>query len=318
MTHRERAIAALELQQPDYVPHFEIDFQETEKHFNGRTFFGIDGEPSRAGLSFPDMNAHNAQLRVDIAKKFDHSIIVSSFVPGNNGMPYFEQSREQIIKLRELVGSDILVMGGGDPTYEIPGSEMYEFSIKLYEKPDEMKDNAQKRVDSVLENFLKLKEAGAEGFVLWSDYAFNQGPFLSPDMFNEFITPYLKQTIDGIRSMGCYAIKHSDGNLMPVIDQIMDCNPHALHSIDPMANMDIKQIKEEYGDKVCLCGNVHCAYMQTGTKDEITESALYALEHGKPNGGYIFCTSNVVFKGMPIESYELIHKIWEENKYYNK
>lgn len=316
MNNRERAKLALELKKPDYVPHFEIDFQETEKHFEGRTFFGIEGEPDRTGLSFKDMNEHNAKLRVDIAKKFEHSIIVSSFVQGNSGKTYFEESEAQILKLRELVGSDLLVLGGGDPTFEIPGSDMCEFVTRLYEEPDKMKSIAQERVDHSLENFHKLKKAGAEGFVLWSDYAFNQGPFLSPDMFAEFITPYLKQTIDEIRSMGCYAIKHTDGNLMPIIDQIIDCKPHALHSIDPMAGMDIKEMKEKYGDKVCLIGNVHCAYMQSGTKEQIMESAHYALEYGKPNGGYIFSTSNVVFKGMPIESYELIHIIWKEKRYY--
>lgn len=193
MTHRQRAIAALELKTPDFVPHFEIDFQETEKHFDRRVFFGIEGEPDRTELSFSDMNDYNARLRVDIAKKFEHSIIVSSFVPGKCDLTYFEQSRQQILKLRELIGSDIMVMGGGDPTYEIPGSDMYEFSIKLYEDPKGMKDQAQKRVDNVLENFLKLKQAGADGFLMWSDYAFNQGTFLSPDMFAEFITPYLKR-----------------------------------------------------------------------------------------------------------------------------
>ena len=316
MTHRERAILALENKQPDFVPHFELSFQETEKHFGGRTFFGIQGEPDRQGLSFKQLNEHNAKLRVDIAKKFDHSIILSGFVPGWKGKSYCEQSKQQIIKLRELVGSDIMVLGGGDPTYAIPGKDLYEFSINLYEKPKKMKEDAQRRVDSILEDFAALKNAGAEGFVLWSDYAFNSGPFLSPDMFAEFITPYLKQTIEAIRSMGCYAIKHSDGNLMPVIDQILSCRPHALHSIDPMAGMDIKEIKDAYGDKICLCGNVHCAFMQTGTKEQITQSAMYALNHAKPNGGYIFCTSNVVFKGMPMESYELIHKLWLANRDY--
>ena len=316
MTHRERAILALENKQPDYVPHFELSFQETEELFEGRNFFGLKGEPDRQGLSFEQLNNHNAGLRVDIAEKFGHSIILSGFVPGWEGKSYCEQSKLQILKLREMVGSDIMVLGGGDPTYAIPGEDMYEFSIKLYEKPEEMKENAQRKVDEILEDFLEMKKAGADGFVLWSDYAFNSGPFLSPDMFAEFITPYLKQTIDGIRAMGCYAIKHSDGNLMPVIDQIISCKPHALHSIDPMAGMDIKQIKALYGDKICLIGNVHCAYMQTGTKEQIAESAMYAIEHGKPNGGYIFSTSNTVFKGMPIESYELIHRLWEENRHY--
>ena len=107
-----------------------------------------------------------------------------------------------------------------------------------------------------------------------------------------------------------------DGNLMPVLDMIVDAQPHALHSIDPMAGMDIKKIKEDYGDRVALCGNVHCAHMQTGTPEQIRESTEYCLKWAKPGGGYIFCTSNCVFRGMPMESYDLIHRIWMEQRAY--
>lgn len=315
MTHRERAACALTGGIPDFVPHFEIDFQETERDF-GTSFFGLEREPDRTGLTDREINYHNAKLRAAVAKKFDHSIIVSTFVPSCRGRSFQEEATEQVEMLRELVGTDRMVFGGGDPTYAIPGGDMMDFVVELYENPQKMKDEAQRRVDDTLEYFEKLRRAGAEGFILWSDYAFNGGPFLSPEMFSEFITPYLKQTVDGIRSMGCFAIKHTDGNLMPVIDQIVGCKPHALHSIDPMAGMDIKNIKEKYGKEICLIGNVHCAYMQTGSKDQIRESAEYALTYGKPGGGYIFSTSNVVFRGMPIESYDLIHKIWMDKRNY--
>lgn len=316
MTHRERALCALHGGQPDFVPHYENEFQQTEEIFEGRTFFGRAGEPDRTGVSAREMNLHNARLRVDIAEKFDHSIIISSLTPGYHGRDFWEESEEQIIMLRDLVGSNILVLGGGDPTFAIPGSDMTEFVEKLYDDPQGLKDEAQRRVDEHLEQFERLHKAGAEGFILWSDYAFNSGPFLSPDMFAEFITPYLKQTIDGIRSMGCIAIKHTDGNLMPIIDQIVGCKPHALHSIDPMAGMDIREIKRLYGKDMCLIGNVHCAYMETGTPEQIRESAEYALTYGKPGGGFIFSTSNIVFRGMPLESYYLIHSIWKQMRSY--
>lgn len=316
MNHRERVMVALDGGQPDFVPHFEVEFQETVELFAGRTLFGLPGEPDRTGLTPREINRHNARLRADIARDLEHSIIVATFTPGCEGRSFFEESCEQIAMLRELVGSDYLVLGGGDPTFAIPGADMMEFVGKLYDEPDVMKDEAQRRVEESLRMFQAYRRAGAEGFLLWSDYAFNAGPFLSPDMFAEFVTPYLKQVIDGIRSMGCYAIKHSDGNLMPVLDQIMSCNPHALHSLDPMAGMDIRKIKEEYGKQVCLIGNVHCAYLQTGTPEQIRDSAEYAMEYGKPGGGYIFSTSNTVFKGMPMESYKMIHDIWKKNRDY--
>lgn len=310
MTHRERAIEALEGRIPDFVPHFEIDFQETERDFGGRSFYGLDHEPSRTGMSDQEINRYNARLRVDIAQKFDHSIIVSSFTPRCEGRSYVEESVEQIEMLREMVGGDVMVSGGGDPTFPIPGADMMEFVHRLYDDPDGMKDEAKRNVEKSMNAFRHYRKAGADAVVLWSDYAFNSGPFLSPDMFAEFITPYLQDIIQWARSEGLYVIKHTDGNLMPIIDQVISCHPHALHSIDPMAGMDMKEIKTLYGDQVCLIGNVHCAHMQSGTKEEILESAEYAITHGKPGGGYIFSTSNVVFRGMPIESYDIIHKVW--------
>ena len=316
MNQRERAICALNGGIPDYVPHFEMEFVVTERDFEGRTFYGREGEPDRTGFSHRELNFHNARLRVDVAKKYEHCVILSSFTPGCEGRTQQEESEEHIKMLRDIAGSEFLVLGGDDPTFSIPGSKMMEFVQQLYDEPEKLKEKAQRNVDSVAEYFYRLKEAGAEGFVLWSDYAFNAGPFLSPSMFAEFVTPYLKQIIEAIKDMGCYAIKHSDGNLMPVIDQIVGCRPHALHSIDPMAGMDIKEIKESYGKEICLIGNVDCSLMHVGKSQEIRESAEYAMSYGKPEGGYIFSSSNCIFRGMPIQSYDIIHDIWGNSRSY--
>jgi uroporphyrinogen decarboxylase len=83
-----------------------------------------------------------------------------------------------------------------------------------------------------------------------------------------------------------------------------------------MAGVDIAEVKRVYGKRICLIGNVNCALMQTGTKEDILDSCRYAMENGKPGGGYIFSTSNVVFKGMPLESYKTMIAYYEENKKY--
>ena len=152
--------------------------------------------------------------------------------------------------------------------------------------------------------------------ILCSDYCYNSGPFLSPAMFEEFIQPYLYRIIDEARKLGLYTIKHTDGNIMPILDNIVECKPHAIHSLDPQAKVDIKTVKELVGDKVCLCGNVNCALMQTGTEEEVIQSAEYALTYGKPGGGYIFCTSNVPFKGLPADRYKLILDVWRRMREY--
>ena len=83
-----------------------------------------------------------------------------------------------------------------------------------------------------------------------------------------------------------------------------------------MAGVDIAEVKRLYGKRICLIGNVNCALMQTGTEEEILESCRYAMESGKPGGGYIFSTSNCIFKGMPTRSYDLMLDYYRANRSY--
>ena len=183
-------------------------------------------------------------------------------------------------------------------------------------EPELLKAEAEMRANNAIERNKHLAEAGVDSLILCSDYCYNSGPFLSPAMFAEFIQPYLYKIIHAARENGQYTIKHTDGNIMPIIDMMVDCEPNALHSLDPMAGVDIKLVKEKYGDRVALCGNVHCAAMQTGTDEEVRASAEYCLTWAKPNGGYFFCTSNVPFKGMPVERYRMILDIWKQMRDY--
>ncbi|MBA4368567.1 MAG: hypothetical protein C0403_13125, partial [Desulfobacterium sp.] len=225
------------------------------------------------------------------------------------------QVADMIKILRDKSGDEFCIMAPGDPTFRVPSDPM-EFSMRLYDAFDDLKKETQHQIDTLAPVYEMMMNAGADGFIFTSDYALNTGTFLTPDQFGQLITPYLAQAVSKIHSLGGVVIKHSDGNLMKVMDQLIESGIDALHSLDPMAGMDIKQIKKKYGDEICLCGNVHCAWMQTGTPEQIRSSAEYCLRHAKPNGGYIFSTSNCVFKGMPLESYDLIHKIWKENREY--
>ena len=97
---------------------------------------------------------------------------------------------------------------------------------------------------------------------------------------------------------------------MPILDQLAQCHPHALHSLDPQGGVDIAEIKRRHGHELCLIGNVNCAMLDTGTDAQCIESTRYALRRGMPGGGYIFSTSNCIYTGMRIARYELMLDVW--------
>ena len=56
--------------------------------------------------------------------------------------------------------------------------------------------------------------------------------------------------------------------------------------------------------------------MQTGTDEEVIASAEYCLTYAKPGGGYVFCTSNIPFKGLPLERYLMVLDVWKRMRDY--
>jgi uroporphyrinogen decarboxylase len=300
-TPRQAAVDALELRQPKgLVPTFELEFQLTQEAF-GRSYHGGNVLQEATGKKRDDLYHENADLHVQVADTYDWNIIMITTGPGEDGL------RRTAHAIRDIVGDKYLLVAHGDATWSIPnGDTMVDFAESFFTREDEMNARADANVDGALERAPKVLNGALDGFALCADYCFNDGPFFSPPMFRKYVTPYLMRLVAGYREMGAYVIKHTDGDIMPILDQLIECNAHGLHSIDPQAGVDIAEVKRLYGDKVCLCGNVNCGLLQTGTDEEVTENAMYSLEHGMPGGGFIFTTSNVAFKGMPLERYELI------------
>ncbi len=309
MTPRERAELALNLQIPDMVPTFELEFQLSDEMF-GKPFLKQQDLKGKSAAERDRLIKENAEFMLEVYEALEYSIIPIQYLDVDG----IAQTAKHI---RALTGDRFMLTAHGDGTYSIPnGEEMMDFAYFLADAPDEAKRRAQENADRAIERNKALVDAGVDSFILCSDYCFNSGPFLSPPMFRVFVQPYLAQIIDSIRESGAYAIKHTDGNIMPILDQLVECRPHALHSLDPMAGVDMKEVKELVGDKVCLCGNVHCAALQTGTDEEVIASAEYALTYGKPGGGYIFCTSNIPFKGMKPERYQMVLDVWKRMRDY--
>jgi len=319
MTERQRFMMALDRQQPPgRVPHFELVFFLTMEAF-GRIHPSQRHYGQWQQMSKTERDLHRrdiADLYIQTARKYEHSAI---FFHPPGGWPDDDADILRTFDhIREMSGDQYFLMQHGDATFAIPdGQAMITFSERLADEPDKLKEEAKRNVDHALTRAKLFKNHGAlDGLALCADYCFNTGPFLSPAMFDEFITPYLIDLVAGYRSLGFYVIKHTDGNILPILDSLLASKPHALHSLDPQGGIDIAEIKKRCGHQVALCGNVNCALMDTGTDDQVIESARYALQHGMPNGGYIFSTSNCIYTGMPLKRYELILDVWRREGNY--
>jgi len=67
----------------------------------------------------------------------------------------------------------------------------------------------------------RLVQAGVDVVIFGDDYADKNGPLMSPRHFKEFILPGLKRCVDAAHKAGAYVIKHTDGNIMSILDMIV-------------------------------------------------------------------------------------------------
>ena len=309
MTHKQRAAAALERRIPDRVPTFELEFQLCPELVGGDFLTRNDLKDASPRERERLLN-QNVEFMLKVYGMLEYDILPVHYLAE-------EDLLETARIIRRLTGDEYMLTTHGDGTFAIPdGNKMVEFAVDLFERADEMHEEADRRANDAIEHNLRYIDAGFDSFMLCCDYCYNTGPFLSPVMFAEWVTPYLERIVRKTREAGAYVIKHTDGDIMPILDQLVSCNPHALHSIDPMAGVDIAEVKRLVGDQVCLIGNVNCAAMQTGTDEEVIASAEYCLTHAKPGGGYIFSTSNVPFRGLPLSRYQLILDVWKRMRDY--
>ena len=310
MTPRERGIAALELREPtDCVPFFELGFQLEEEAFG-------TGFPTRAQLAAAGPGERErlmgrvVEMLIAIGERYDHSVLR---LTGRVPTVTFADQLWYLRRLSAEAGGRFLIGAMADGTFAIPnGRTMEAMAVQFLEQRQETHALARRRVQEAVERSKRFIDAGADMILMCADYCFNDGPFLSPRMFAEFVTPYLHEVVRAIKAAGGYAVKHTDGNIMPILDQLLACEPSAIHSLDPQGGVDIAEVKALAAGRTCLMGGVHCGMMQTGSDADVVRSAKYCLYHGMPGGGYMFGLSNVAFKGLTLERYDLLHRVWRE------
>jgi uroporphyrinogen decarboxylase len=320
MTPRQKFILALEGKQPPgRVPHFELVFFLTMEAF-GRLHpsHRIFGQWDQMSARERELHRRDiADLYVATARRFEQSAILFHS-PARWGNDPDGETIRTLEAMRKISGEELFLCIHGDATYSIADAErMMAFAEQIADHPQEVRDKASRMVDDALKRGERFRAAGVlDGLALCSDYCFNTGPFLSPAMFDDFVVPYLSRLTAGYRDQGFYVIKHTDGNIMPILDALVSTRPHALHSLDPQGGVDIAEVKRRVGKQVCLIGNVSCAMLDTGTDEQVIESARYALRHGMPGGGYVFGTSNCIYTGMDLRRYDLMLEVWRKEGNY--
>jgi len=155
----------------------------------------------------------------------------------------------------------------------------------------------------------RAAEAGADILCTGDDYAHNRAPIMSPEHFERFVLPHLRRAVEVAHAHGLPFLKHTDGRLWPILDMIVDAGIDVLDPIEPVAGMDIGEVKERYGDRIALAGNVDCSHLlPEGTPEQVVEAVKETLAKGGVGGGLILASSNSIHPAVDPQNYRAMVK----------
>jgi uroporphyrinogen decarboxylase len=163
----------------------------------------------------------------------------------------------------------------------------------------------------------RVIQAGVDVIIFGDDYADKNATLMSPRHFKEFILPGLKRCVDAAHAAGAYVIKHTDGNIMPIIDMIIDTGIDGLNPIEPAAGMDIGLLKQRYGHRVALIGNIDCGHLLCqAPEDEVRTVTRETIRVAAPGGGYCLSSSNSIHSSVKPENFMAMIETWRECRDY--
>jgi len=219
----------------------------------------------------------------------------------------FGTSDKEISKLKD----NYFIMGGfGFDTFFSQAWYLRgfnQFILDMYSNPEFVNKLLDKLLDYYIRSGRQLVELGVDEIGMADDVAGQTGMILSPSLWRRYIKPRMKKLINAMKPVK-YIHYHSDGNLEPIIPDLIEMGVTELNPIQPDC-MDPAKVKELYGDQLTLSG---CLSVQEtlphGTIEDVKKEVIKTINNCAPGGGFILGPSNLTTQDTPIENFLAIYE----------
>jgi len=327
MTSTERVLAVLRLEEPDRIPTFEwdIDPDVITTMTGGGTYedfieqFDLDAvmcgpdyikKPiSGTEYLFDEWGVTRTKGHEEYAMAVDEFSPIRTMADLENWEPpdpyaphRFETMKRRVERFKGKRAIFAQLRDVWSNPRDLLGYE--ELFVKCGKEPELIEMLVEKCVNQSIALVGIAAELGAEIVMSGDDIADNRRTMISPRMWRKIFMPHFRRWVQAIHDNGMLYWKHTDGNIMTVMDDFIDAGIDGIDPIDPLAKMDLATVKEMYGDKIAIKGNVDCAFLLLdGPKEEVIESVKNCIRVAGPGGGYACSSSNSIHSGVKPDLY---------------
>jgi uroporphyrinogen decarboxylase len=314
MNSRERVLAALRGEEPDRVPYCEVGIDRAL----AQRLMGWGGPQSQArNLEVNQYTVEEAKtiasfLKLDNLSYLMRAPVYAQKLAGQDGRLFYGNGMIQTeadlatLELPDAYDDSLyaeaeeFVRQKGDyPAWFVTRIGIFptmlsmgigNFCIAVYENRSLVEAVLDRYYDWMIVVAERICQMGFDVFVSTDDFAFKTGPFLSPAMFRDLVVPRHQRVAEKISIPW---ILHSDGDVMPYLEDLLDLGISGLHPNEKGA-MDIRAVKREYGGRICLLGNVDLNILGMGTPEDVEHEVRGLIRDVGRGGGYIVTSGNTL------------------------
>ncbi len=135
-------------------------------------------------------------------------------------------------------------------------------------------------------------EEGVDSVMPAGDLGSSTGLLASPQILEASVLPWWKKYVARGHELGLKVIKHCCGCIWEAVPFLIEAGYDGYEGIQASGGMDMKLLKERFGDAWTLWGGIWNEHLILGTPEDIDSDAKYSIKWGAPGGGFIYGASH--------------------------
>ena len=248
------------------------------------------------GRSFADSGAYEHEKRAQI-ERFDPAWTTADQAGITTALATMAQDRRQLGEVFYFPG----IPGPGlMGIYGEVGLE--HFAYYLADCPDVIPELLEINTRRAERWFQQLPaDHGIEAGFMGDDIAFKSGPLISPSWMRRHYFPRLARAIAAAHDRGIVVLFHSDGNLHPILDDLVAAGIDGLNPIEVLAGMDIGAIHRAH-PRLFMTGGIDVSQLlPLGTPQQVHDAVRKAIDDAE--GQIMIGSSTELNEAVPLANY---------------
>jgi hypothetical protein len=212
--------------------------------------------------------------------------------------------REEFLRKQGWLGDTVLMHTGSpaqlDTCYMMLGFEM--FSYLMADEPGLLEEWFDVLIRHEIERVNRCADFELSPLAcVFCDIASKQNLLFSPEFLRKIYFPRLKRLIDTWHNHGIKVIYHSEGDITPVLQDIVDAGADGINPLEPDI-LHIKKLRGEFPDLVFWGGIDNNQLLCRGTLQEVEQAVIDLIKDAGSNGRLLLGSSGQIHPANKLEN----------------